>query len=363
MDVNKHGLSRNIPNHIKRKVRIASGFGCVVCGFAIYQYEHVMPDFADAESHDPNAITLLCATCHDQVTRGIWSKDKVIDAMLNPKTRQAGYSHFQLDIDSKSNLLVQIGNKQFRSVKDIILIDSFPILSIKPPEESHSPPLINASFYDQKGDLIAQIIDNEWHGNTSAFDIEAVGNRIFIRNVEKKIDLEFTIQPPNGFAVEKLFLRYKGKEIMGDSQRGYEVKTTEAAVRIEPEVEEIVYAPHWLSITDDTVSVGSDRVINLKGNESCSAAVPGTTEVKGARWEKADPTEEGIHLPPGAKPGHKVFKFTKLSNTGKTGMVSFNIPVNPTSPAPKSSKIDKVGRNDPCPCGSGLKYKKCHGRT
>ena len=21
----------------------------------------------------------------------------------------------------------------------------------------------------------------------------------------------------------------------------------------------------------------------------------------------------------------------------------------------------KVGRNDPCPCGSGLKYKKCHG--
>jgi preprotein translocase subunit SecA len=24
---------------------------------------------------------------------------------------------------------------------------------------------------------------------------------------------------------------------------------------------------------------------------------------------------------------------------------------------------DKVGRNDPCPCGSGKKYKKCHGAT
>jgi len=22
---------------------------------------------------------------------------------------------------------------------------------------------------------------------------------------------------------------------------------------------------------------------------------------------------------------------------------------------------EKFGRNDPCPCGSGLKYKKCHG--
>ena len=25
-------------------------------------------------------------------------------------------------------------------------------------------------------------------------------------------------------------------------------------------------------------------------------------------------------------------------------------------------KIKKIGRNDPCPCGSGKKYKKCHGR-
>jgi preprotein translocase subunit SecA len=24
---------------------------------------------------------------------------------------------------------------------------------------------------------------------------------------------------------------------------------------------------------------------------------------------------------------------------------------------------DKVGRNDPCPCGSGKKYKKCHGAS
>ena len=24
--------------------------------------------------------------------------------------------------------------------------------------------------------------------------------------------------------------------------------------------------------------------------------------------------------------------------------------------------IPRVGRNDPCPCGSGKKYKKCHGR-
>ncbi|HET7152859.1 MAG TPA: SEC-C metal-binding domain-containing protein, partial [Candidatus Kapabacteria bacterium] len=23
---------------------------------------------------------------------------------------------------------------------------------------------------------------------------------------------------------------------------------------------------------------------------------------------------------------------------------------------------EKIGRNDPCPCGSGKKYKNCHGK-
>jgi hypothetical protein len=28
----------------------------------------------------------------------------------------------------------------------------------------------------------------------------------------------------------------------------------------------------------------------------------------------------------------------------------------------KQTAVPSVGRNDPCPCGSGLKYKKCHGK-
>jgi len=36
-----------------------------------------------------------------------------------------------------------------------------------------------------------------------------------------------------------------------------------------------------------------------------------------------------------------------------------------TSQKPQTVKreADKVGRNDPCPCGSGKKYKKCHGAS
>ena len=28
----------------------------------------------------------------------------------------------------------------------------------------------------------------------------------------------------------------------------------------------------------------------------------------------------------------------------------------------KPIKKQKIGRNDPCPCGSGKKYKQCHGK-
>ena len=30
---------------------------------------------------------------------------------------------------------------------------------------------------------------------------------------------------------------------------------------------------------------------------------------------------------------------------------------------PVTRDMPKVGRNDPCPCGSGKKYKFCHGRN
>ena len=39
------------------------------------------------------------------------------------------------------------------------------------------------------------------------------------------------------------------------------------------------------------------------------------------------------------------------------------VPIKPAIKiSPSGVSSDKVGRNDPCPCGSGKKYKKCHGR-
>jgi preprotein translocase subunit SecA len=44
------------------------------------------------------------------------------------------------------------------------------------------------------------------------------------------------------------------------------------------------------------------------------------------------------------------------------GLMASDGPMANAMPGTDSAgEVDKAGRNDPCPCGSGKKYKKCHG--
>ena len=43
-------------------------------------------------------------------------------------------------------------------------------------------------------------------------------------------------------------------------------------------------------------------------------------------------------------------------------MMSHGNEVEQSQPAPAKRDAERVGRNDPCPCGSGKKYKRCHGK-
>jgi len=51
--------------------------------------------------------------------------------------------------------------------------------------------------------------------------------------------------------------------------------------------------------------------------------------------------------------------------TGGPEYISNEMDYNDPSPAIKQEPIraqPKIGRNDACPCGSGKKYKNCHGK-
>ena len=64
--------------------------------------------------------------------------------------------------------------------------------------------------------------------------------------------------------------------------------------------------------------------------------------------------------------GHKMFQ--ELLKRIEVGVANTILKVSLTErpqqekPVTVSVKKEKVGRNDPCPCGSGKKYKKCHGK-
>lgn len=51
-------------------------------------------------------------------------------------------------------------------------------------------------------------------------------------------------------------------------------------------------------------------------------------------------------------------KMVEMLNAKEPGRV---VPMM-TSPTEKQARKNppKIGRNDPCPCGSGKKFKKCH---
>jgi len=46
-----------------------------------------------------------------------------------------------------------------------------------------------------------------------------------------------------------------------------------------------------------------------------------------------------------------------MSHGGQTEQAPAGAP-----PGAVKREADKVGRNDPCPCGSGKKFKRCHGK-
>lgn len=56
---------------------------------------------------------------------------------------------------------------------------------------------------------------------------------------------------------------------------------------------------------------------------------------------------------------HNEMKAFDANATLSSGEERQNNPVERSRPAVSQLKVEKVGRNEPCPCGSGKKYKKC----
>jgi len=203
---NIYGLSRNIPSQTKQEIRRNSGFGCVFCGLFIYQYEHIDPEFKNAKNHDPKSICLVCPNCHSKITKGLIDKAQVKEAYNNPISKKRGYVNENNFTILRRPLTVCIGNIIFNNPRLLLIVDEKNLIEIKGISDGNL--LLNAVFYDEKGKIILEIIDNEWITSIKNWDIEVKGKEIIIKNNSFDTILHVTVMPPNAILFNhiKMFL-------------------------------------------------------------------------------------------------------------------------------------------------------------
>jgi len=54
-------------------------------------------------------------------------------------------------------------------------------------------------------------------------------------------------------------------------------------------------------------------------------------------------------------------EYSSRASGGGSGQPGMEDTREQQAPQPYVKTEKKIGRNDPCPCGSGKKYKNCHG--
>lgn len=209
--VNKHGLSRYIPQNVRQKIRKESGYGCIICGSMFCDYEHIEPEFNDAKSHDSACMALLCGGCHHHVTGKRKSKNRVWKAKAEPFALKNGYIKELLE--PALDETIKIGNSVISSTQVAIAIHGKPILWFEKSNQSDEPILVNAIFHDSNGESVAFINRNQFISTVGEFDIKSEGTTIEFRPLPKKISLILDIEGDKPISVNRLNMSYLDTKI------------------------------------------------------------------------------------------------------------------------------------------------------
>ncbi|WP_440879035.1 hypothetical protein [Vibrio natriegens] len=209
--------SRNIPLPIQREVRQRCGFGCVICGLPLYEYEH-MEEWAVVKRHVADEITLLCDQHHREKTGGLLPVEVVRAANSDPFNLKEGNSkpynlHF-----AGTEATIEIGSNSF-TCKDNgygtamvpVSVDGTPLIGLIL-ADGHL--LLNLVIFDEYNVPVLHIKNNQLFYSTSPWDIQLVGKKLTIREAHKKILFEIEFFPPNRAVINRGRLLRNGVEIL-----------------------------------------------------------------------------------------------------------------------------------------------------
>ncbi len=215
-DRNRFGLSRYIPAAIRKQVRRRCKFGCVVCGKAIWTYEHIDPPFSDARVHDPTKITLLCGHHQLESSKGLLSKKSIQEFDANPMGSRRGYVDAIFDLNGKVPSLVLGTNKLGLKPGQVFSINGLPILKIEHPERKSRKWRLSGIFYGEKNQKLCYIDRNELRLLAHNYDIVQISRRFCISNINGDRIFELEINPPDELIVKFMKLTLDGDEVLVD---------------------------------------------------------------------------------------------------------------------------------------------------
>ena len=144
---------------------------------------------------------------------------------------------------------------------------------------------------------------------------------------------------------------------------------------------------HWLPFDqwwNETIMVDDRRnkltrrdLVLTAANQDGGAHVDPSLDERYARITKENSLAWVVQTPTGSQPipnaekvalrqiGHELLRTFKpdyrKAIKRKTGAIMMGAMTFNAASAPPTPVFPAAGRNDPCPCGSGRKYKKCHG--
>jgi hypothetical protein len=206
-----------IPEGMKREVRQRCGFGCVVCGIPLYEYEH-MDGYNETIGHVPEAITLLCDKHHKEKTNKLVTPQQVKEADATPHNFRTGVSAtYQLHYTGNtceavigSNRCTMVPRGQ-RSELVAIVVDNDPLVGFRMVDDHY---LLFIQLFDDRNDLLLLVEDNELRYRTDTWDIEFTGNRLTLRERSRHIWIEISFDVPNKVTIDRGRLLCNGVELL-----------------------------------------------------------------------------------------------------------------------------------------------------
>jgi hypothetical protein len=214
---NNYGIDRYIPLDVKREVRQRCKFGCVICGFSIYEYEHFNPAFKDLKvDHKAEGITLLCPTCHTLKTNGTLPVEHVIAANKKTFCSNKEYIEGKFYMKKDEGLTIRFAGSTYRNLNSVINIGNTSILSITKSDNELEPFLLSGVFYDTTNKMTLLINRNNWISNINQWDIEKVGSGMIIREEHSKIVLDIKVLDNKEIVIDRIKMQYQNVFLDGN---------------------------------------------------------------------------------------------------------------------------------------------------